>query len=266
MNKPIGVFDSGVGGLTVLKELTELLPNESFVYFADSMNAPYGNKSKTEIVKLSANIIDFLVSLDCKLIVVACNTATAAAVNIMRKKYKLPIVGLEPAVKPACLLTKTKHIGVLATKGTFLGNHFKNTSEKYKDYVEIHLQVAKGLVELAENGVFEGEKVDELLSKYILPMKNANVDQLVLGCTHYPLFYEAIFAITGNSINIIESGKAVARRTKDVLEINKMINLIQNTQKLRFYASKETIAINNVVIKLFKIGKFKHNVEIIKLM
>ncbi|MDD2385633.1 MAG: glutamate racemase [Bacteroidales bacterium] len=266
MNKPIGVFDSGVGGLTVLKELTELLPNENFVYFADSANAPYGDKSKTQIVKLSANIIDFLVSLDCKLIVVACNTATAAAVNIMRKKYKLPIIGLEPAVKPACLQTKTKHIGVLATKGTFRGNHFKNTSEKYKDYVEIHLQVAKGLVELAENGIFEGEKVDKLLSKYILPMKNANIDQLVLGCTHYPLFYEAIFAITGNNINIIESGKAVARRTKDVLMINQMINAVQKPQKLSFYASKETKAINNVVIKLFKIGKIKPNVEIIKLI
>jgi len=266
MNKPIGVFDSGVGGLTVLKELTKLLPNESFVYFADSANAPYGNKSKTEIVNLSANIIEFLISLDCKLIVVACNTATAAAINIMRKKYNLPIVGLEPAVKPACLLTKTGHIGVLATKGTFLGNHFKNTSEKYKDYVKIHLQVAKGLVELAENAIFEGEKVDELLFKYIIPMKNANVDQLVLGCTHYPLFYDAMLAIVGDNMKIIDSGEAVARRTKDVLMLTKMINSIQHVQKLSFFASKDTTAINNVVSILFKVGEFNPYVEIIKLI
>ncbi|MDD2634664.1 MAG: glutamate racemase [Bacteroidales bacterium] len=264
MKKPIGVFDSGIGGLTVLKELTKLLPNEDFVYFADTDNAPYGNKSKAKIVKRSDSIIKFLVSLDCKLIVVACNTATAAAVNVMRKKYKLPIVGLEPAVKPACLQTKTKHIGVLATKGTFRGNHFKNTSEKYKDNVEIHLQVAKGLVELAENGVFEGEKLNKLLNRYILPMKNANVDQLVLGCTHYPLFYEAMLPITGNTITILESGEAVARRTKDVLIRNKMMNSVKNTQKLSFYASKDTKAINNVVDKLFKIGKIKFKVEILK--
>lgn len=266
MNKPIGVFDSGVGGLTVLKELTKLLPNEDFVYFADSANAPYGNKSKTKIVKLSSNIIEFLISLDCKLIVVACNTATAAAVNIMRKKYKLPIIGLEPAVKPACLLTKTGHIGVLATQGTFRGNHFKSTSEKYKDYVKIHLQVAKGLVELAEDGVFEGEEVDELLRKYISPMKNSDVDQLVLGCTHYPLFYDAIYAIVGDNIKIIESGEAVARRTKDVLMTKKIINSIQNVQKIRFFTSKDSEAINNIISKLFKISENKLHVEIIELL
>ena len=197
MNKPIGVFDSGVGGLTVLYELTKLLPHENFIYFADSQNAPYGPRSRKEIIDFSSKIIDFLISKNCKLIVIACNTATAAAVNIMRQKYSMPIVGLEPAVKPACLKTQTGHVGVLATKGTFRGNHFKNTSEKYREYVKIHLQVAKGLVELAENGIFEGQDAEKLIAKYVNPLVAENIDQLVLGCTHYPLFKNQIQRFAG---------------------------------------------------------------------
>ena len=162
MNNPIGVFDSGIGGITVLKELIKELPNENFIYFADSKNAPYGPRSKEEIISFSEEIINFLIAKSCKLVVIACNTATAAAVYEMRQKFNIPIVGLEPAVKPACLKTKTKNIAVLATEGTFRGNHFKTTSEKYQEYVTIHLQVAKGLVELAENGVFSGRELEFL--------------------------------------------------------------------------------------------------------
>ncbi|MBN2779368.1 MAG: glutamate racemase [Bacteroidales bacterium] len=265
MNKPIGVFDSGVGGMTVLYELTKLLPNENFLYFADSQNAPYGPRSKKEIVDFSSKIIDFLLSKDCKLIVIACNTATAAAVNMMRQKYSVPIVGLEPAVKPACLKTQTGHIGVLATKGTFRGNHFKNTSEKYKDYVKIHLQVAKGLVELAENGIFDGQEAEKLVAKYVNPLINENIDQLVLGCTHYPLFKNLIQKIAGENINLIDSGEAVARRTKDVLMLNKVFNNSQSKQSIKIYSSKNTQALFYVASKLFNVGENKLDVEIIEL-
>jgi glutamate racemase len=265
MNKPIGVFDSGVGGLTVLYELTKLLPHENFIYFADSQNAPYGPRSRKEIIDFSSKIIDFLISKNCKLIVIACNTATAAAVNIMRQKYSMPIVGLEPAVKPACLKTQTGHVGVLATKGTFRGNHFKNTSEKYREYVKIHLQVAKGLVELAENGIFEGQDAEKLIAKYVNPLVAENIDQLVLGCTHYPLFKNQIQRFAGENVNLIDSGEAVARRTKDVLMLNKIFNNTQNKQTIKIYASKNTSALSYVAAKLFNIGENMLNVEIIGL-
>ncbi|PLX06723.1 MAG: glutamate racemase [Marinilabiliales bacterium] len=265
MDKPIGVFDSGIGGLTVLKELTEMLPHENFIYVADSINAPYGPRTRSEIIKFSSRIIDFLIQKSCKAIVIACNTATAAAVHDMRRKYKIPIIGLEPAVKPACLATKTGHVGVLATAGTFRGNHFKTTSDKYKDYVALHLQVAKGLLELAEKGVFKGPIVEELISRYMAPMHDKNVDQLVLGCTHYPLFKEVISDIAGEQISIIDSGEAVARRTKDVLMTNKILNTESNVQKLRFYSTMGEVALKNVLLNLFEMGQNKPVVEIISI-
>ncbi len=265
MNKPIGVFDSGIGGLTVLKELTQILPHEDFIYFADSKNAPYGPRKISEIVDFSVRIIDFLLKMGCKAIVIACNTATAAAVNEMRSKYNVPIIGLEPAVKPACLKTLTGNVGVLATQGTFRGNHFKNTSEKYKDYVKIHLQVAKGLVELAENGVFEGDNVKDLMEKFILPMKDQNIDKLVLGCTHYPLFIDVIQSVAGKGVEILDSGEAVARRTKDLLMVNKIFNTNENTQKIRFYSTGDKKAIVNVVSRLFKMDELHLLVEIVSI-
>ncbi len=262
MNKPIGVFDSGIGGLTVLKELAEMLPNENFIYYADSEHAPYGPRSQSEIVDFSSRIIDFLIKHNCKVIVIACNTATAAAVRIMRDKYSIPIVGLEPAVKPACLATKTGHVGVLATAGTFRGNHFKNTSEKYKEYVTLHLQVAKGLVQLAENGILAGEEVEDLIEKYVLPMKNENIDQLVLGCTHYPLFIDVIKAVTGDDINILDSGQAVARRTKDILMVNKLFNTEKDIQKIKIFSPEDQKAMSLIVDNLFDVEKSSSFVEI----
>ncbi len=262
MNRPIGVFDSGIGGLTVLKEMVNLLPNEKFVYYADSMNAPYGYRKKSEIIELSSKIVEFLIKENCKVIVIACNTATAAAVHYIRQNYNVPIVGLEPAVKPACLATKTGQVGVLATEGTFRGNHFKTTSEKYKEYVTLHLQVAKGLVQLAEKSVFEGDELMSLLKKYIIPMKNRNIDQLVLGCTHYPLFIDKIKVIAGENINILDSGIAVARRTKDILMINKIFNTEHYGQKIKIFSTNDHNALTYVVSKLFQVGKNPNLVEI----
>ena len=130
-NNPIGIFDSGVGGLTVWKTLLNTFTNESFIYFADNKNCPYGTKTETEITQLSETIVDFLISKNCKLIIIACNTATSAAIKTLRTKYSIPIIGIEPAIKPASNLTKTGNVGVLATQGTINGEHFKNTSEKF---------------------------------------------------------------------------------------------------------------------------------------
>lgn len=224
MNRPIGVFDSGIGGITVLKEIIKEIPGERYIYLADSINAPYGQLPVDKIIRLAENNVRFLLKKNVKLIVIACNTATAAAVHHLREKFDLPIVGLEPAIKPACLKTKTGNIAVLATKGTFRGNHFKNTSNKYKDYVKIHLKIADGLVQIAEKGEFDSEKAKSLLKKYLKSFENKNIDHIVLGCTHYPFFYDTIKSICGNQVEIIDSGEAVARRTKDVLMTCKMLN------------------------------------------
>ena len=248
MKQAIGVFDSGIGGITILKELITELSGENFMYFADSGNVPYGVKTADEVLKLSEKILDFFIQKKCKLVVIACNTATAAAVNELREKYTIPIIGLEPAVKPACLSTKTGKIGVLATEGTFRGNHFKNTSEKYKDYVNIYLQVAKKLVELAELGIFSGSEVDENIELYINPLKKEGVDKIVLGCTHYAFFIDSIKKIAGKNIEIIDSAQAVSKRTKDVLILNKILNdNFSSVQNVEFYTSGSTEVIQNVV-------------------
>lgn len=245
-NNPIGIFDSGIGGLTVLKELVAELPEEDFIYFADSKNAPYGPRPVEEVTDLSRRIINFLLSKGCKIIIIACNTATAAAVYQMRKEFKVPIVGLEPAVKPACLKTKTRHVGVLATEGTFRGAHFKNTSDKYKKYVSLHMEIAKELVELAEKGVFSGQYVDEVIAKYVAPLKANNVDHIVLGCTHYPFFRDTIKRFAGEEIKIIDSSEAIARRTKDILMTMQILRVSNPSQMIKVYTSSSEEQIKNI--------------------
>ncbi len=261
MNKPIGVFDSGIGGITVLKELIRLLPDERFVYFADSKNAPYGMLPEEEIKNLSSRNVDFLLSKNCKLIIIACNTATAAAVNYLRQKYSVPIVGLEPAIKPACLASKTKNVAVLATKGTFRGNHFKNTSEKYKDYVKLHLKVAKGLVEMAERAEFNSPQAEVVIAKYLRHFENKNIDHLVLGCTHYPFYLNIIQKIAGEKITIVDSSEAVARRTKDILMVNKILNRTRNTEDHEFFTSGNIETLSLVAESYLNIIGINLNVE-----
>ncbi|MBU0765307.1 MAG: glutamate racemase [Bacteroidetes bacterium] len=227
---PIGIFDSGVGGLTVLKEVVNILPHESVIYYADSANCPYGIKSRSEIIKLSEQIADFLIGKNCKLIVVACNTATGMAIDYLRKKYRIPFVGMEPAVKPAALNTGTGSIGILATKGTYSGRHYKETSGRFATDKKVIVRIGSGLVELAERGETYSPEVRKLLKKYILPMLDANVDHIVLGCTHYPLFMPVIEEITGGKVKILDPAAAVARQTYKLLEQNGLLSPTQNPE------------------------------------
>ncbi|HOE04228.1 MAG TPA: glutamate racemase [Bacteroidales bacterium] len=227
--QPIGVFDSGIGGLTILKSLIDSMPFESYIYLGDSLHAPYGEKPTEEIIALSNTCVKYLIDHGCKIIVVACNTATGAAINQLRQRYPaIAFIGLEPAIKPACLATKTGNIGVLATEGTFKGSHFKTTSEKYNAYVNIHTQIGYGLVDLAESNQIETIQTRVLLKSYIDPLIEKNIDQLVLGCTHYPFFHHIISELCGQEIRILDSGDAVARRTKDVLMTNGLLNTDRN--------------------------------------
>jgi glutamate racemase len=212
---PIGIFDSGVGGLSIWKEISQLLPQESTIYLADSKNAPYGDKTKDEIVRLSAKNTEHLLSFGCKLIVVACNTATTNAISYLRSHYSVPFIGIEPATKPAAIATKTGKIGILATKGTLASELFLNTSAKYRGEIEIIETIGTGLVPIIESGATE--KAKSLLEDYLTPMVEQGIDNLVLGCTHYPFLIDLIKEIIPNHINIIDSGEPVARRTATVL-------------------------------------------------
>jgi glutamate racemase len=239
-NRPIGVFDSGVGGLSVLKELITLLPHESFLYYADSVHAPYGSKSPKIVRKLSQAVVDFLIKKDCKLVVVACNTATAHAIRYLRMHYNIPFIGMEPAVKPAAMYTQTGHIGVLATEGTLRGNHFKNTVRIYADNVNVHTQIGDGLVELVEKGMANTDEAENLLKMYLSPMLDNNIDKLVLGCTHYPFLESRIRKIIGTKIDIIDPALAVARHTKQIL---RQMN-IESSDVLPRYLFYNTVSTN----------------------
>ncbi len=228
MQNPIGIFDSGVGGTSIWKELYALMPNESTIYLADSKNAPYGEKSEEEILQLSIKNTELLLEKECKLIIVACNTATTNAINYLRANYKVPFIGIEPAIKPAALQTKTKKVGVLATKGTLSSDLFYNTSKLYASGIEVYEQEGSGLVELIESGLHNSKEIKHLLHKFLNPMLNKGIDCLVLGCTHYPYLIPALNEVLPNHIKIIDSGLAVAQQTKTVLEKSKLLNLDLN--------------------------------------
>jgi glutamate racemase len=238
-NSSIGIFDSGVGGTSIWKEITALLPNEHTIYLADSKNAPYGEKSKDEIIALSVKNTELLLNRNCKIIVVACNTATTNAIQFLRDKYKVPFIGIEPAIKSASLSTKNNTIGILATQGTLNSRLFETTSRQISKEIKVIEQIGEGLVTLIENGKLRSKEMTALLESYIDSMLKKNIDCLVLGCTHYPYLIPQIQKITGSKIQIIDSGEAVAKQTKSILEKNNLLKSEKRGgKKNQFYSNK----------------------------
>lgn len=229
-NDVIGLFDSGIGGTTIWKEVVQLIPFESTLFLADSKNAPYGAKSKDEIIALCEKNTDFLLTRHAKIIVVACNTATTNAIAHLRQKYsKISFIGIEPAIKSASLQTKTKKVGVLATKGTLSSELFLKTStiSVQQTGITVVESVGEGLVQLIEQGKKDSEELLTLLKSYVEPMVAQNIDCLVLGCTHYPYLINQLKKILPENIQIIDSGLAVARQTKSVLAHQNLLNMAQ---------------------------------------
>ncbi len=247
MQQPIGIFDSGVGGTSIWREIQNLLPNESTIYLADSKNAPYGAKSEEEILRLSIKNTEFLLQKECKLIVVACNTATTNAIDHLRAHYKVPFIGIEPAIKPAALQTKTKNVGILATKGTLSSSLFNSTSKMFAEGITVHEQEGTGLVELIETGETNSDTTKELLKKYLDPMLERDIDCLVLGCTHYPYLIPLLREILPTQINIIDSGEAVARQTKTILKRNHMDAQTSPTNFHKFYSNLNLDILSSMV-------------------
>lgn len=208
----IGVFDSGVGGLSVLRHIRQLLPNEKLIYVADSAHVPYGEKSKEYIEQRSINISRFLLSQGADAIVIACNTASAAAATTLRSQFNIPVIAMEPAVKPAVEASNNGIIGVLATTGTLASARFAALLAKYADSVEIITQGCPGLVEQVERGELSSAETRKLIDQYTSPLLAAGADTIILGCTHYPFLIPLIKEIVGSEIALIDTGAAVARQ------------------------------------------------------
>jgi len=236
-NRPIGIFDSGVGGTSIWKEINALLPNEKTIYLADSKYAPYGPKGTDKIIELSIKNTELLLEMGCKLIVVACNTATTNAIKTLRESYDIPFIGIEPAIKPAALQTKTKAIGILATKGTLSSELFYKTSDLFTNDICVIEQNGEGIVPLIERGKINSEEMLSLLKLYLDPMLKAHIDYLVLGCTHYPYLIPILLKLLPPHVQIIDSGEAVARQTKAVLEQQNLLNIQKLSSKNQFYSN-----------------------------
>jgi len=243
----IGLFDSGVGGTSILREIIKRLPNESTIYLSDAKNAPYGKKTKSQIIAYSLKNTQFLLEKNCKVVVVACNTATTNAISILRKNYpNIPFIGIEPAIKPAALQTKTKHIGVLATQGTLSSELFFKTSDRIAKDIIIHEQKGDGLVTLIEKGFLNSDKTKKLLNKYLTPLQKHHIDCLVLGCTHYPYLIPKIRELVGAKVKIIDSGFAVAKQLENILTKNNLRSKTTTSQHL-FYCNSNLKVLKNLV-------------------
>ncbi|WP_036156358.1 glutamate racemase [Maribacter forsetii] len=256
-DRGVGIFDSGIGGTSIWGEIQELLPLEECIYLADSKNAPYGEKPEEKILALSIKNTEFLLSKGCKLIVVACNTATTNAIDYLRENYNVPFIGIEPAIKPAAINSKSKIVGVLATKGTLSSSLFHSTSKNHAAGITILEQRGTGLVEMIENGHLESEELYLLLESYIMPMLEKGMDYLVLGCTHYPYLIPLLQKMLPENVTIIDSGQAVARQTKSVLEQN---NLLTNSNELgthQFFTNGD----EKVLASILSPAKVKHSVS-----
>ncbi len=250
-NNPIGVFDSGVGGTSIWREIIQLLPQESSIYLADSKYAPYGAKPKEEIIQLCIKNTEVLLDLGAKIIVVACNTATTNAIEYLRANYEVPFIGIEPAIKPAALQSQNKAIGILATKGTLNSSLFSVTSERYTQEIDVIEVIGTGLVPLIEQGKMDSSEIKELLITYLAPMIKANIDYLVLGCSHYPFLAPIIKEILPYGVTIIDSGEAVAKQTKTVLTQHGLLskNTIQDHTMHRLYSNARIETLDRIMVR-----------------
>lgn len=224
------------------------MPEQDYVYVSDAGHCPYGNKPVEYIVNRADTITQFLIEKGAEVVVIACNTATAAAVEYLRGKYSIPFVGMEPAIKPAALTSKSGVVGVLATANTFKGSLYNNTLEKFASDVNVIEQVGEGLVEFVESGRTEGPEVEKLLSKYIKPMVDEGADAIVLGCTHYPFLEEPIKKIAGDGVAVINPAPAIALQTKRVMD--GMDSIKPSSSRAIFYSTGDTSIMRSMVLKM----------------
>jgi len=252
--RPIGFFDSGVGGISVLKESLKVLPSEDFVYFGDSLNAPYGTKSVNEVKKLTFKAVDFLIEKGVKVVVIACNTATSAAIDELRKQYRdIPIIGIEPALKPAVAVSKGKSVIIMATPMTLTEKKFDKLMKLYNKEVDIIPLPCAGLVEFIENGIIEGDEIKEYLEGKLKEFRHLDVAAIVLGCTHYPFIRKELMKIVGEKTIIIDGSIGTVNQLKRQLIRNNLLNEKKTKGMVTIYSSSiddNTIDLSYKLLKL----------------
>lgn len=248
---PIGIFDSGVGGISVLRAIREQMPNESVIYFGDQGHIPYGPRLMEQIRNFSEAITKFLLEQNAKIIVVACNTASAAALKYLREMFpNVQFVGMEPAVKPAAEQTQTGKVGVLATPATFQGALYSSVVERFANGVELFQNTCNGLVQRIEQGDLEGEETRKILEDALRPMLEKNIDTVVLGCTHYPFVIPLIQQIVGDEIRVIDPAPAVTRQVGRLLEAAGMRSESKSKGEIKFYTSGDPEVLKSMLPKL----------------
>lgn len=250
-SQPIGIFDSGIGGVSVLRAVHALLPHEDIVYFGDTAHLPYGEKTMDTILRYSDAVTKFLIARGCKLIVIACNTASAAALVELRKRHpEISFIGMEPAVKPAAEQTQTGTVGVIATTATFQGELFASVVERFAQGVNVLHQPCPGLVLQIEAGQLDSPETEKMLRGWLEPMMKKNIDALVLGCTHYPFVAHTIRKIVGDSVRIIDPAPAVARQVQRVLEQKELLSMKPYEGEIVYYTSGEVGKFRQTLIML----------------
>jgi glutamate racemase len=257
-NRPIGIFDSGVGGLSVLLEIQKLLPNETFIFLADQSFVPYGEKSKEQLVDRVTKIMSFFWDKEVKAIVVACNTATVYTIEEMRQKFDLPIVGTVPVVKTLANISKTKKAAILSTPATAKSPYLSDLIDRFAPDIEITKVGGSNLEELVEEGELGSPQIHAVLQKELPPLVAAGVDAIALGCTHYPFLRERIQQIVGSNVSVVDSGGAVARRLNQVLTNNNIMANQKNTDE--YYTTGDEHKFQRVAEKLMhkKITRVTH--------
>jgi glutamate racemase len=254
-DRPIGVFDSGVGGLSVFAHIHNLVPNEDLIYFADQAHVPYGSRSLAEVRAFSQGISEFLIGLGVKAIVVACNTASAASLHDLREHFpETPFVGMEPAVKPAALVTQSRIVGVLATPATFQGALFASVVERFANDVTVIEETLPGLVEQIESGDLDGQKTKDILLRAVRPMLKQGADTLVLACTHYPFIIPLLTELVGPTVQVIDPSPAIARQTKRILQQHSLVSSGEGEGELTFISSSDASQLNEMARKLIGEG------------
>jgi glutamate racemase len=251
MRQPIGIFDSGVGGLSVWREIVRELPHEDTVYFADQAHVPYGPRPQEQIRHFCDAITRFLISRSCKAVVVACNTASAAALKHLREAFAtLPTIGMEPAVKPAALATKSGVVGIMATPATFQGRLFQATAGRYAGGIRLINQVCNGLADRVEAGDLDSAETEALLRGYVQPILDAGADTIVLACTHYPFLIAPIRRIAGAAVDVIDPAPAIARYLHRILEQRGLLGPAAHAGRHMFYTTGDTGPYQRVLERL----------------
>jgi glutamate racemase len=238
--RPIGIFDSGIGGLTVFKEIKKLLPGEDVIYLGDTARVPYGTKSKDTVVKFSIQNANFLVRLNVKLIVAACNTSSSYSLPILKRRYNIPVLGvIEPGAKAAASVTRNLRVGIIGTKATISSGVYKKELKKLNPKIDVTSESCPLFVPLVEEGWLKEDVTKMVAKRYLSPLKKKNIDVIVLGCTHYPLLKPVIRDVFGKGVTLVDSATQTAKVVKEVIYRKKIYNRKKGKGKYRFYVTDE---------------------------